>query len=141
MNPTSQGTAKYLETQILTASPEQLVVLMYNGALRFLGEAKAAMEAHDIPRQADRIHRAQKILMRLMSTLNLELGGEIASNLLALYMHFFDKLTDASINDDATALAFVYDQMRVLRDAFQEAERTARTENAVRVQTGGRSAG
>ena len=130
MTQASQGTAKYLETQIATASQEQLVVLLYNGALRFLSEAKLAMEAHNVPRQADRIHRAQRVLTELMSSLDMEAGGQVAANLMALYVFFFDQLTDASINDNLGALEAVRENLRLLRDAFQEAERTARAEAA-----------
>jgi flagellar protein FliS len=130
MTNANQGTAKYLETQIATAPREQLVVLLYNGALRFLSEAKAAMQKGDIPRQADRIHRAQNVLVELMSSLNMEQGKEIAANLFRLYTFFFDQLTEASVNDNLQALETVEEQMRVLRDAFQEAERLARAQPA-----------
>jgi flagellar protein FliS len=129
MNEASHGTARYLETQIATASREQLVVLLYNGAIRFLGEAREAMLAGDIPRHANRIHRAQNVIIELMSSLDLEVGGKMAIDLFRLYAFFFDQLTDASINDNLPALDAVQQQMRVLRDAFQEAERIARAES------------
>lgn len=82
------GHERYLETAVETASPARLIVMLYDGAIRFINEAMAAMRQRDYETQNARLQRAQKILAELISSLDFDKGGEIAENLFrTLYLY------------------------------------------------------
>lgn len=89
---------RYLEMEIQTATPEMLVVKLYEGAMR---SARRAQELHGQGRLGDRgrsISKALAIVGELQDALDLEAGGEIAQNLRRLYFFVSDRLLDASVN-------------------------------------------
>jgi flagellar secretion chaperone FliS len=75
----------YRQSAILTASKERLVVMLYDGACRFLGQAAVAMRAGDVATYHNRLRRAESIIAHLQNTLDLE-QGEVAENLLSIYL-------------------------------------------------------
>ena len=79
------GHDRYLETAVETASPARLIVMLYDGAIRFINEATYAMQQRDYETQNAKLQRAQKILAELISSLDFDKGGEIAENLFRLY--------------------------------------------------------
>ena len=79
------GHERYLETAVETASPARLIVMLYDGAIRFINEAAYAMQQRDYETQNTKLQRAQKILAELISSLDFDKGGEIAENLFRLY--------------------------------------------------------
>ncbi|RYG26362.1 flagellar export chaperone FliS, partial [bacterium] len=95
---------EYRKNAVLGASPAQLVVMLYDGALRFIEAGRIAMRAKDLPRQNDALQRAQKIVVELLSTLDREQGGDMASNLASLYEFVLERLMDANIHDRESAL-------------------------------------
>ncbi|MFQ3611820.1 MAG: flagellar export chaperone FliS, partial [Fimbriimonadales bacterium] len=66
------GTNRYLETAVETASPVRLVVMLYDGAIRFLNEAKQAIQNRDFETQNLKFQRAQRILAELISSLDFD---------------------------------------------------------------------
>lgn len=104
------------------ASPVQLVVMLYDGALRFMEEGKRAMAAKDLETQNFKLQRAQKIVVELMSTLNLQQGGEIAKNLLSLYTFVVNELVEGNIHDDPTKIDNAMRTMSELRDGWYQLE-------------------
>ena len=95
----SQYAMEYRKQAVSTASPVGLVVMLYDGALRFMEAGKAAIKAHDLEAQNKNLLRAQRIVMHLMGTLDTEQGGQIATNLLSLYTYVVDRLVKANIED------------------------------------------
>ncbi len=91
---------EYQKSAVNGASPIQLVVMLYDGALRFMEGGKHAMKQRDLEKQNTLIQKAQRIVIELMACLDLKQGGEIASNLLALYSYVLDELVQANVNDD-----------------------------------------
>ena len=85
MNPTLAPQA-YKESAILTAPPERLVVMLYDGIRRFLYQAAVAMREGNIEATNHRLQRAEAIIDELNSTLDMSAGGEVASNLRLLYV-------------------------------------------------------
>ena len=81
----SRATA-YKEQSILTATPGQLVVMLYDGCLRFLHQAAHAMRDEDMSLVDNRLSRAEAIIDELLATLDLEQGGVIASRLQGIYV-------------------------------------------------------
>jgi len=114
----------YKRTTVETASPGQLVVMLYDGAARFLDQAKVELDEKR-PKEAHLfLIKAQKILSELMSSLDMEQGGEIAENLLALYEFMFMRLVDANMRKDSAPVVEVMELMLSLRGAWGEAAAT-----------------
>ncbi len=115
-----RSSAAYQEAAVLTAPPERLVVMLYDGARRFLYQAAAAMreERHGVA--GERLRRAELILDELLSTLDLEAGGEVASNLQGLYVFFGRHLGEARAERDASKLDWVNAQLGELREAWAQ---------------------
>ena len=86
---------QYFENQVNTASPEQLLIMLYNGAIRFVGEAEEAMTTKKIAYRGERVSKTIAILTELSATLDHEIGGEIAANLAALYDYMIRTLLAA----------------------------------------------
>jgi flagellar protein FliS len=95
-----------------TATPGQLVVMLYDGFLRFCAQGRAAFEAGDIGTSGSRLTRAQDIVTELRVTLDMT-QGEIAINLASLYEYVGERLTAARLNKD---MAEVGEAVRVMSD-------------------------
>ncbi|MCC8166331.1 MAG: flagellar export chaperone FliS, partial [Planctomycetes bacterium] len=109
---------QYLRTQIETASKEQLVVMLFDGILRFTEIARKAIEAKQIEDSHHALMRAQAIVMELICTVDKEKGGEIASNLMALHAYAFNCLITANMRKDVTKLDEVQNIYRKLREGW-----------------------
>ena len=111
---------EFRKNAVLGASPAQLVVMLYDGALRFIEAGRAAMRAHNLDRQNEALQRAQKIIAELLGSLDRVQGGEIAANLDALYHFVLDRLVEANIRDDETLLDVAAKPLRELREAWAQ---------------------
>lgn len=109
---------EYRRNAVLGASPTQLVVMLYDGALRFIEAGRAGMRAGDLSRQNDGLQRAQRIVSELLATLDREAGGEIADNLARLYDFVLDRLMTANIQDAEAPLDAATLTLRELREAW-----------------------
>jgi flagellar protein FliS len=107
----------YRDSSILTASPEQLVVMLYDGARRFLAQARLAMEDGDVPRTHDRLQRAEAIIEELRVTLEPS-AGEVAGRLEAIYLFCQRLLGQARVERDPGALDEVSGLLGELREAW-----------------------
>ncbi len=119
------GARAYQTQSILTASPGQLVLLMYDGCLRFMAQARAGFALpEDNPRRIETIHtallRAQAILSELRANLDMEAGGDIAANLDRLYDYHLRRLFECNLRKDEAPLIEVEGLVRTLRDAWAE---------------------
>jgi flagellar protein FliS len=114
----SRGANAYRAAQVETRSPIELVVMLYDGALRFIAEADAAVARGDAPAKRNAISRTLAIVSELQSTLNMEQGGQIAESLDSLYTYVNRRLLDASVNNDAAALQECGKLLSTLRDAW-----------------------
>jgi flagellar protein FliS len=99
----------------------QLVVMLYDGALQFLNEARTAQATGDLPRRAHALRRVAAILAECQSTLDLEQGGAVASELDRLYSYMSARLIDVTVKKDASAIDELYKLMTPLRQAWAEA--------------------
>jgi flagellar protein FliS len=90
---------EYRKHAVSTASPVSLVVMLYDGALRFMEAGKRAMAAKDLEGQSKNLVRAERIVMHLIATLDTEKGGQLANNLLSLYSYVVERLVKANIED------------------------------------------
>ncbi len=106
--------------EIRTASPEKLVVLLYEGALRQARGARDAHEQGDVGRRGAAISRSLAIVAELQQSLDLEAGGEIARNLRALYFFVTDRLLEANVTNRMEALEEAIGVLETLHEAWAE---------------------
>lgn len=116
---------QYQQSQVETASPTRLVVLLYDGAIRFCARAMEAMQARDYQEQNTNLLKAQRIIGELMSSLNKETGGEVAANLLRVYTYVLEQLVEANLHDRADLIEGVLGLLRELRETWAEIDRLA----------------
>lgn len=119
----SQGARAYQHTQVTTTvSQKQLILMAYDGVLKFLRQAKEGMTRGDIELKYDSLCRARAILEELASTLNMEAGGEVAQNLWNLYMFFLQRIGEANLTHDMSYIDGIVPAITDLRDAWEEME-------------------
>ena len=119
---------------VKTASQGQLVVMLYEEACRQLEKAanylkpNNTIEPRFIESLGQSLQKAQDIITELQVSLDMEKGGEIAQNLMSLYVYFNRELMDANIHHNKQKILFIYDMMCQLRDSWiQAANSTANT--------------
>lgn len=114
---------EYQKGAVNGASPVQLVIMLYDGALRYMEAGKYAMRAKDLEKQNSNLQKAQKIIMELMSCLDMQNGGEIAKNLLALYTYALDQLLQANVKDEPSGIDRSMKIFSELRESWVEIEK------------------
>lgn len=130
MTPAQSYARAYQSQSILTASPGQLVLLLFDGSLRFMNQARAAFaEPEDSIKRLETINtsilRTQAILNELRANLNHEAGGEIAKNLDRLYEYYNRRLFEANLRKQEGPLIEVEGLVRSLRDGWAEMLRSS----------------
>jgi flagellar protein FliS len=115
---TAYSPQAYRASAVLTASDGQLVVMLYDGARRFLRQASAAITERQIPVAHAKLTRAEDILRHLRNTLNLADGGQIAERLQAIYGFCLTQLTQARFKQDPSLVDEVEDMLGRLRDSW-----------------------
>jgi flagellar protein FliS len=116
----NKGLDSYRQTQVQSRTPLELVVMLYDGALKFMTTARDAIERRDIPARRDAISRALAIVSELQSTLNMEQGGEIARSLDGLYGYATMRLLDAAAQNDVAPINEVHKLFTTLRGAWSD---------------------
>lgn len=118
---TASQTAAYRQQSILTATPGQLVVMLYDGCLRFLNQAAYALREGKVGEAGARLSRAEAIIDELLDTLDLEKGGVVASRLQGIYVFCNRHLLEARATRDAEMIDKVAELLGELRDAWAQA--------------------
>jgi len=112
----------YRESAVLSAQPEQLIVMLYDGARRFLGQAAIAMGDGQVELAHRKLRRTEDILMHLREVLDMEQGGEIAARLQSIYMFCQSYLLKARLDRDPAKIDKVSAMLGELRDAWASIE-------------------
>jgi len=115
-----RASQSYQNVQVTTIDRGKLLLMMYDGALKFLGHAKDGLEAKDVQKFARFLSKSQAIIAELMNTLDFERGGEIARDLDRLYDFMLFYLTEANIQKDATKIVRVMDLIEIIAGAYRE---------------------
>jgi flagellar protein FliS len=110
----------YHQTQIQSQSPLELVVMLYDGALRFLQVAADATRRNDLVAKREGMSRSMAILAELQNTLNLQDGGAVAQSLDHLYTYINGRLIDANAQKDPAPMEEAIRLLRPLRDAWAQ---------------------
>ena len=128
---------QYKKIQIDTADQGKLIVMLYDGAIKFINNAINLMPPK--PDNMEEIHnyiiRAQNIITELMSSLNME-AGDISQRLFSIYMYINNRLIDANMKKELEPLQEVKKYLLELREAWEEAAKKAPKE-AANSQSGG----
>ncbi|PIQ23712.1 flagellar export chaperone FliS [bacterium (Candidatus Blackallbacteria) CG17_big_fil_post_rev_8_21_14_2_50_48_46] len=111
---------QYKLAQIETATPERLLVMLYEGAIKFLNLAAQALDEEQLETSHRNILRAEAILLELMSVLDMEVGGELANNLFNLYDYMYRLLVKANIDHAPEPVREVISLLDNLRSAWDE---------------------
>ena len=127
-HPYARQAAQYKKAQVETATPEELLIMLYDGAIRFLVVARKAMEEKDIEKSHNNLIKAQNILLEFMHSLDMEIGGEMAQNLYNLYEYLHHRLVQANIKKDLGMVDEVLGHLRALKATWEEAARISRKE-------------
>jgi flagellar protein FliS len=109
----------YRESAVLTAPPERLVVMLYDGACRFLHQAAVTMGSGDIQTSHDRLRRAEAIIDHLLATLDMS-QGEVAQRLESIYIFCQRLIAESRIRQDPEKLEQVNGLLRELREAWDQ---------------------
>lgn len=112
--------SNYQKTHVTTASREKILLMLYEGAIRFTKQAKVAMQEKKIADKGKAISRATAILSELMATLDFKVGGQLAADLENLYVFMIDKLIEANINNSTESLDVVENILRTLYTAWKD---------------------
>lgn len=110
--------AQYLKTQVETASKEQLVVMLFDGIVRFTEVARKAIENKEIENSHNALMRAQAIVMELIVTIDKDKGGDVAKNLMALHAYALNCLVQCNLRKDVSKIDEVQNIYRKLREGW-----------------------
>lgn len=122
----ANGYQQYKQNSVLTASPEELTLMLYDGCLKFMRQAKVFIEDKNIEGAHVSITKAQAIIEELDMTLNMDIP--ISESLRPLYQFMTEQLIEANIKKDAQYIDTIYPMVEELRDTWKEAMRRAKIE-------------
>lgn len=119
----------YKNQQIMTASPQELTLMLYNGAVRFTQESIQALEQKQYEKAHHANLRAQDIVREFMCTLDMQY--ELSQGLYQLYEYISYRLVQANMKKDVEQLQEAHDMLKELRDTWYQAMKIAREQEAV----------
>lgn len=138
-SPMDAGAAlrTYRRQRVESASPSQLVGMLYEAAVRNCGLAREAMARHDYRVASRHLVKVQDILVELMGSLDVERGGDLATKLMGLYEYMFRRILLANVRKESAAVQEVEDLLAQLRDAWGQAMASNPMPMIAKQETGG----
>ncbi len=121
----SRYSQAYKKAAVSTVDQKKLIIMLYDGAIRFLSVATGKIEKGDIYEAHKNLIRGKSIIAELLASLNMEGGGEIARNLQRLYTYMFNELIEANLNSDVPRVNMVVDLLKELRAGWDGIENGA----------------
>jgi flagellar protein FliS len=121
--PAPYGAQNYFRTQVESASPMELVVMLYDGAVRTADSAHEAMVSGNIPARRTAMNKLMAIIAELQNTLDVTRGGRMAEELDDLYTYMLTRLLKAITEQDARPIDEVRRLLATLADGWREAAR------------------
>src|SRR5207237_736904 len=113
-----QAAQNYLKTKVFTATPEQLQLMLYDGAIRFGAQAKAALGQRNFEQSYEMISRVQKIITEMSSSLKHKVAPEVCGKMAALYNYVYRKLVEANIEHKVEAMDEALNILRYQRETW-----------------------
>lgn len=121
MNMGANALNVYQQNSVNTASREKLLLMLYDGLVRFIRQGITGIEEKDIKKVNDNFVKAQNIVLEFMATLNIEVGGEMAKSLNLLYDYMHRRLVEANVKKDVEIANEVLGFAEELKETFEEA--------------------
>jgi len=118
------GYSQYKENSIYTSTPEELVLMLYNGLVKFIMQAQSAVEEKNYEKANEALKRAQDIVIHFQCTLDMKY--EISKDLVKLYDYMYKRLIDANIKKDKRVLQDLLTIAKELRDTWTKAMKLAK---------------
>ena len=116
--PQSHPYQSYQVTEVQTADQRQLIIMLYDGAIRFLKKAVIKIETQDYEGAHNYLVRSRDVVSELLSTLKPEKAGEVGENLKRIYVYLFNRLVEANLMKDPKIIAEVVRILATLREAW-----------------------
>ncbi len=110
---------QYLRDAVMTATPEQLHLMLYDGAIRYALQAKDALSAKDYETSHEKLTRAQNIIIEMQSGLRYDVNPELCGRVASIYNFLYRKLLDANIQRDTSCIDDAVKVLRVERETWQ----------------------
>lgn len=121
VNPYNKYIKQYQASNVNTATPEKLMIMMFDGALQFLQKAKIAIAEGNLKERSINIDGARKIIRELMRTIDLENGNDVSKQLFKLYNKMAMNLIKANVQRNADLIDVVIEDVSNIRWGFQKA--------------------
>ena len=120
MNPQAnpQAAQNYLKTKVFTATPEQLQLMLYDGAIRFGEQARVALDAKNYEQSYNMISRVQRIITEMQSSLKHDVAPELCKKMAALYNYIYRRLVEANIEHNTKSLDEALELLRYQRETW-----------------------
>lgn len=122
----NQGYAAYANNKVMTASPGELTLMLYDGAIKFCNLAVVAIEENDIEKAHINIVKVERIIEEFQATLNHKYP--VANDFEAVYTYLLRRLREANIKKDKEILEEVLGHLRTMRDTWKEVMRMAKVQ-------------
>ncbi|MDR2547563.1 MAG: flagellar export chaperone FliS [Lachnospiraceae bacterium] len=116
--------AQYSNSRVLTASPAELVLMLYEGAIKFGNIAISAIEQSDVPKAHNNIVKVQRIVDNFRATL--DMNYPVAEDFDRVYVYLQGRIIDANLSKDITILEEIITHLRSMRDTWKEVMRQGR---------------
>ena len=120
-NPYNKYIKQSQTSNITTATPEKLMIMLFDGAIQFLQKAKNAIDEKNLQERSVNIEAARKIVRELMRTIDLENGNDVSKSLFRLYNKMAMKLIKANVSRNSALIDEVLEDIMNIRWGFQKA--------------------
>ena len=117
----NQYVKQYQKSSIETASREQILIMLYDGAIQFLNKAKVAMQNREIENAHNNLIGAQNIIQEFINSLDREVAPQLAENLTSLYEYFLRRLVHANIKKKVEPIDEVLGYLKSLKATWEQA--------------------
>jgi flagellar secretion chaperone FliS len=128
--PDSAKAQQYLQVQVKTASQDQLLLMLLDGAVRFVEGALERLAQKDREGKNEQVLKAQKIILELIQSLNPSVGEKIYANLIGLYKFIYRRLVEGNLRDDRACLEEGLKILGEVRETWRQAVSAFRAEAA-----------
>ena len=125
----SYGAQAYKKTSVETASKEQILLMLYQAAIKHCKKAIESIEKNNLARKGEHIGKLQDIIIELASSLDFEVGGELAGELSSLYDYILHASTQANMNIDTAPLLECLNILNTLYDGWNQAIKSLKKES------------
>ncbi len=120
-NPYNKYVKKYQESNVNTADPKKIMIMLFDACIQFLQKAVVGIEQKNLAEKTNNINSAKQILREFMRTIDLENGNDTSKQLYLFYNKKINILTKASIHRDAEAVKQTMQDLSDIKSAFEQA--------------------